>query len=258
MSRPPFPAFPLCWLAGLLICAALSACKPREIPVACTPLPIVDGFETAMTKGGKMTLRLPKHAARLTEDCKQIDWAVLDYFWHKGKLIKRDANNQFDTNIPEISRDHVVAVYLTKGFYSLSEAKAISSGVQPWQVAHAVRHYKYPLEFYPRFYWSAPDKPPDKQHSNALWGVIGTKNPFSEYPFVTSCSIVRLSTDTVGNPVNGDFPKDYGDAKCRGGIAVVKGDKVIFGLIDVWANNAQYIDQIYNAAIAEIQTYIQE
>lgn len=161
---------------ALLVLGLLAACKPKVEPVACTPLPIVDGFETAMTEGGKMRLRLPKHASRLTDDCKQIKWAVLDYYWHNGKLIKRDAENQFDTSIPETSRDHVIKIY-TKGFYLLPEAKSIPSSVRLWQLEHPARHFKYPLEFYPRYYWSAPDKPPTKPSSHELWGVIGTKDP---------------------------------------------------------------------------------
>ena len=88
MSRAAFGASRLCWLAGLLACAALTACKPKEISVACTPLPIVDGFETAMTEGGKMRLRVPAHASDITGDCKHIRLVELDYFWHKGELVK--------------------------------------------------------------------------------------------------------------------------------------------------------------------------
>jgi hypothetical protein len=256
MSRRPFPALPLCWLAGLLICAALSACKPREIPVACTPLPIVDGFETAMTKGGKMTLRLPKHASRLTEDCKQIDWAVLDYFWHNGQLIKRDAENQFDGSIPQASRKQLVEIHLTE-FKSISDIAPIK--LKPWQFEGAVRHYKYPLEFYPKFYWAGPDQPPVKAPPDVRWGVVGTKDLLAQYPRTTACDIGRGgSKETQADVVNGEFHADYSDAKCRGGISIVKGDKVAFGMIDVWANNAHDIDKIYNAAIATIQTYIQE
>ena len=60
------------WFWVVLLGAALTACKPREISVACPALPIVDGFETAMAEGGKMRLRVPAHSARLTEDCKHI------------------------------------------------------------------------------------------------------------------------------------------------------------------------------------------
>lgn len=64
--------------------------------------------------------------------------------------------------------------------------------------------------------------------------------------------------ETQADVVKGDFPKDYSDAKCRGGISIVKGDKVGSGMIDVWANNAHDIDKIYKAVISKIQTYIQE
>ena len=46
-------AFAFRSIAALLLCSALVACKPQEIAAACTPLPIVDGYETAMTEGGQ-------------------------------------------------------------------------------------------------------------------------------------------------------------------------------------------------------------
>ena len=241
-------------LAALWSVLLLAACKPREIPVACTPLPIVDGYETAMTKGGKVRLRVPKHSARLTSDCKQIDWVALRYYWHKGELVWSDSTQP----IPDISKEsliHPVIFYLTE-FKSISDIPPPVT--RPWQFESPVRHYKYPLEFYPKFYWAGPDQPPVKSPPDVRWGVVGTKEIPTPYPRTTACGIVRGANETQADVVKGDFPKDYSNAKCRGGISAVKGDKVAVGMIDVWANNAQDIDKIYNAAIAKIQTYIQE
>lgn len=210
-----------------------------------------------------MRLRLPKHASRLTDDCKQIKWAVLDYYWHDGKLIKRDAENQFDGSIPQSSRQQVVEVHLTS-FQFLHEAQhnfqndTSLFAFKPWRIEGAVRHYKYPLELYPKFYWAGPDQPPINTSSDARWGVVGTKNAITQYPSTTACGIVHSASEPEANIIKGDFPNDYSDAKCRGGISIVKGDKVAFGMIDVWANNAHDIDKIYNAVISKIQTYIQE
>ncbi len=237
-----------------LTCSVFVACKPREIAVACTPLPIVDGYETAMTEGGKMRLRVPKHSVELAENCKDIKSVELVYFWHKGELVWRD-DNQFNPDISKASLSHPIKVYLTE-FKSISE---ISTPVtKPWQFEEAVRHHKYPLEFYPKYYWAGPDKPPPKAPSDVRWGVVGTKDLFTQFPRTTACGIVPSGNVPQSGLANGDFPKDYSDAKCRGGISAVKGEKVAFGMIDVWANNAHNIDKIYSAAISKIQTYILE
>ena len=261
MSRAAFGASRLCWLAGLLACAALTACKPKEISVACTPLPIVDGFETAMTEGGKMRLRVPKHTSSLTADCKQIKDVELRYYWHKGELVWNDGT-QPTSEFSKKTLDHPVIVYVTS-FQFLHEAQqnvqADTSlfAFKPWRIEGALRHYKYPLEFYPKYFWAGPEKPPAKAPPDAMWGVLGTSNPFTNTPFYSACGIVRSASESQASLVNGDFASDI-PAKCRGGIAVVKGDKVASGMIDVWANNAHDIDKIYNAVIATIQTYIQE
>lgn len=239
--------------AILLIAAVLASCKPREIPVACTPLPIVDGFETAMTEGGKMRLRVPRHTSWLTEDCKQIKGVELRYYWHKGELIWNDGTQPI-TEFSKETLSHPVIIYLRE-FKLLSEVAPVT--LNPWQFEGAVRHYKYPLEFYPKFYWAGPDQPPVTAHPNKVWGVVGTHSPILGFPFTTLCGIVPRGNEAQTSLVNGDFPKDT-VASCRGGLAVVKGDKVAFGLVDVWANNAHDIDKIYNATISQIQTYIQE
>ena len=255
MSRPALGATHIWWLAALLACAALTACKPREIPVACTPLPIVDGFETAMTEGGKMRLRVPAHASDITGDCKHIRLVELDYFWHKGELVKRTVDNQYDTGSTGVASNHVIKIYL-RSFMLVSEVAPIT--VKPWQFEGALRHYKYPLEFYPKFLWAGPDKAPTQAPPDVTWGVIGTRSPIGGYPFTTRCTIARGPNEPQAAVVNGEFAKDFGDSSCRGGITAIKGDKAIFGLIDVWADNAHDIDKIYNAAIAKIPTYIQE
>ncbi|HSV34958.1 MAG TPA: hypothetical protein VLI46_05345 [Ramlibacter sp.] len=174
----------------------------------------------------------------------------LAYIWHDGKLLPRD-ENQF--KIPQ-GKQMPIKIFAR-------EVKLLAEqthSVEYWRFENAVRHRLYPLEFYPRFYWSTQDKRPPKDPPDVRWGVIGTRNPISGRPFTTACNIDRADPSVQASVVNGEFHKNYSDAKCRGGIAVVKGDKVWFAMIDVWANNARYIDQIYAAAIAELQTKILE
>lgn len=263
MSQLAFRTSHLCWLAGLLVCAALAACKPREIPVACTPLPIVDGYETAMTEGGKMRLRVPKHSVELTENCKETKSVELVYFWHKGELVWRD-DNQFNPDISKETLSHPIKIYL-RSFQFLHEAQHnVQSDTslfafKPWRIEGALRHYKYPLEFYPKYFWAGPDQAPTKAPPDVTWGVLGTTSPFVQAPFLAACDIGRGGNrQSQADVVKGEFHTEYSDAKCRGGISAVRGDKVASGMIDVWANNAHDIDKIYNAAIAKIQTYIQE
>jgi hypothetical protein len=239
---------------ALVALGLLAACKPKVEPVACTPLLIVDGFETAMTEGGKMRLRVPKHTSWLTADCKQIKGVELRYYWHKGELVWNDGT-QPTAEFSKATLSHPVIIYLRE-FKSIVDI--LPPVTKAWQYEDAVRHYKYPLEFYPKFYWTGPDQPPAKSSPDVRWGVVGTKEISTPYPRTTACGIVRgVSQETQADFVKGEFASDS-PAKCRGGISAVKGDKVVFGMIDVWANNAHDIDKIYNAAIEKIQTYIQE
>lgn len=248
---------------ALVALGLLAACKPKVEPVACTPLPIVDGYETAMTEGGKMRLRVPKHSVELTENCKEIKSVELVYFWHKGELVWRD-DNQFNPDISKESLSHPIKIYVTH-FQFLHEAQKnvkkydeLPDGYKPWRIEGALRHYKYPLVFYPKYFWAGSDQPPAKAPPDARWGVLGTSNSFTNAPFSTACDIMRNADEPQPSLVKGEFAKDYSDAKCRGGISAVKGGKVASGMIDVWANNAHDIDKIYNAVIEKIQTYIQE
>jgi hypothetical protein len=248
--------------AALLALGLLTACKPKVEPVACTPLPIVDGFETAMTEGDKMRLRVPKHTSWLTADCQQIKGVELRYYWHKGELVWNDGT-QSTLEFSKQTLEHPVIIYLTH-FQFLHEAQNIAKNdtsifaFKPWRLEGAVRHYKYPLEFYPKYYWARPDQTPAKAPPDGRWGVLGTSNSFTNTPFSTACDIKRNADEPQPSLVKGEFAKDYSDAKCRGGIYAVKGGKVASGMIDVWANNAHDIDKIYNAVIEKIQTYIEE
>lgn len=249
-------------LACLLPFMLIAACKPREIPVACAPLPIVDGFETAMTEGGKMRLRVPKHTSRLTVDCQQIKNVELRYYWHKGELVWNDGT-QPTSEFSKETLSHPVIIYVSS-FQFLHEAqhnvqhdKSLFA-FKPWRIEGALRHYKYPLEFYPKYFWTGPDQTPAKALPDTMWGVLGTSDPFTNTPFKTGCDIGRgASKETQADVVKGEFHKEI-PAKCRGGITATNGEKIVSGMIDVWANNAHDIDKIYIATIAKIQTYIQD
>lgn len=241
---------------ALLVLGLLAACKPKVEPMACTPLPIVDGFETAMTEGGKMRLRVPARASRLSDDCKQIKSTALAYFWHKGKLVLRDKDNHFDAELNGADgKNRVIEVYL-ESFVAISDITPTQA--EPWRYEKAIKHDKYPLELYPQFFWSGPHENPLKPSSDVKWGVVGTNNPVTKQPFTTYCAIEPGPGGTQADVVHGDFTNDIGYANCRGGVIALRGNKAIGATVDVWLNNAHDIDKIYNAVIEKIQTYIEE
>lgn len=248
MKASAILARPLC---GLLLTLTLAGCQQSASPPAeCPPLPAVDGYMTVTAEGGKVTLRVPPFAhVMLTQDCKQARQIYFDYLWHEGKLIS-EGMNRF--KVPDDKR-FLVRV----GIRWFGSPGQLAVPFQRWRLEGAVRHANYPLLFYPRYYWEASDRPPPKDPPDVMWGIVGTRDPVLGLPYGASCSILRADPKRQDSVVNGAFATN-GDSKCRGSVSAVQGDKAVHAMIDVWANGAPYIDKIFNAAEAELRTYLKD
>lgn len=237
-----------------IYCTLFMACNPQNTYPICAPLPIVEGYETGIAEGGKIRLRVPAHSSEFAPNCQQIRSIHRKYYWNSGKLLDY-SKDYLNGTLPKEFNGRWIRVYWTK-FQILSDIQIRTP--KPWLFENSVRHSKYPLEYYPQIDWIEQGVPPVQRLPDAVFGVIGTHNPFTNSPFTTYCDISRGANKVRDDVVYGDFWENYGDAKCRGHIVAIKGEKVAGGLIDVWANEVPYIDQIYLAVIADLQTYIQE
>ncbi|MGR4869366.1 hypothetical protein ACIPRI_10920 [Variovorax sp. LARHSF232] len=225
-------------LVALTLCLLIAGCGERKVKAACTEVPTVDGYRTVVAEGGTMRLRLPsRFAIRYTQDCAEVRSFSATYFWDgSDRLLDHLASPPYDT---------FVQVYPT--FQPL--------GVQPrndelrWPEAGASlkAHGKYPLDLI-----RAATSPNELD----IWAVRGTLDPTTGHPFVTVCAFERDGSSSSDPLLPAEFGKSNPDARCRGAVRAVRGDKVIFAGVHIWARNAPYIDKIYSAVQTELGSYI--
>jgi hypothetical protein len=228
-------------------------------PESCSPLSVVDGYVTVKVKTleGDLTLRLPEytHIVREpTRGCQYVNHASIDYLWYEGKLIS-GTSNRF-----KVPADKHMKVML--GLNVNGPHMSVANMPKPpesWRYEHALRHKTFPLEFYPRWRWDGPESVSAGSLMDNAWGITGTrhKDPRNDKPFGAFCSIPPVDTSRSDSRVEGAFAK-FGDSKCRGWLLATKNGKVLGALIDVWAPGAQEISYIYDAAVEQLQKFIQE
>ncbi len=237
----------------------------------CEPLPLVDGYRTIKLKKTNITLKLPgyvdlrrRYSEEEDEGCEYVKSMFITLLWHEGKLMPY-RSNLFKT--PEGQR--VKVYYFLAGTGNQEDWLNRPSRLKPWRFDSARPHTRFPLEYYPKFYWDDPVNPSEKSlkraRSTATWGIRHTryKNNTSSGRFLASCPItVRDKTDLV-SPISADVAKN-GAAACQFGMNIEHQDDYIFGLLRVYANlgsNQQgimQINQIVDAMIEELYSYIEE
>ncbi|EGG99000.1 hypothetical protein imdm_1638 [gamma proteobacterium IMCC2047] len=253
----------------------LTGCdQETNVLEACEPLSIVDGNKTVKTKEG-VTLILPAFAdVRRRSDqgqgCEYISSLYFDFLWYEGKLIS-EAINRF--KVPEGKRKVVKLYY--RGSGHVEEARASfrndpeSADKKPWIFEGALPHKRFPLEYYPKFFWDDPKNPSEdalkRERLDSIWGIRNTKykHVHSGFPFTAYCSIPPADKHNLSSRIESDFAK-YGASMCRGSISVEKGGEYISAMIDVYAylgsdqEGVKEINLIYDAAVEKLQSYIQE
>ena len=122
----------------------------------------------------------------------------------------------------------------------------------------ALRHKHFPLVYYPRFFWASEVGPKYEHQNSGSWGIIETKyKTLQDKPFTASCSIAPVDPLRSDSRIEGEFAK-HGDSKCQGSLLATKNDKALGALIYVWAVGAPQINHIYDAAVEQLQSFIQE
>jgi hypothetical protein len=217
----------------------------------------------------QITLKLPEYSDirrrnSESDNCQYLSSFYIDYLWYEGKLISERANR---FNVPE--GEYIKVVIYFNGSGQLSDGIKSKFLIEPWRMESALPHKKFPLEYYPKYYWDDPDTPSEASIKRASldsrWGIRDTKylNPLTSAPFTAFCSIPPLNASKPNSRIENDFA-EYGDSKCRGSITAAKKNKFISVTIDVWAHlgNDQkgilQINHIYNAVVEELQSFIQE
>ena len=182
-------------------------------------------------------MRMPVGLANMywTADCKYLTGMNMEFQWHENKLFSGKRIFGPDFFLIRVAIDPV------------GKPPPHIKPLEAWQFEPALPHPKYPIEFYPRTAWVGPDNPKTKYPPPALWGVRGTMDPQTRRPYRTGCNISPLDANRPESVVESDFPRDYGDAKCVGGIPVVNGKSSVSVRVEIPATGMPHIDRIYNA-----------
>lgn len=217
----------------------LTSCKKQEVELSCQSK--IDLNRKFQIKNGG-SIELPKNSfIELTKDCKYIREFIVKYYWSNNKLVEIDNSSALNNSIIRIGARDIDNLYHHN--YS----------IEKYRYEFGVAHEKYPLIYYG--HWYVKDK--INNNSDSVWGVLNTKNIISGFPQITYCDM-QDKEDAQGNKIarNKIFMANFPDAKCRGRLIIVKDNVTLNVLIDVWAKEVPYIDQIYNAATEKIMSGI--
>lgn len=259
----------------LIACVfTLTACGKREAEIIpCDPLPVVDGHVFVKVKDGDFTLRLPYYAnpnrsayGDRAKECQYLKDFSIMYLWYQGKLIP-EGTNRF--KVPKTEYRPVTIYFLNDAGAGLVK-NLKKPPEKSWRFDGALKHKKFPLEFYPKFEWDDPVNPSPQALQSAkfdqTWGIVGTKykSILTNQPFTAFCDIPPLTKANPDSRIESDFA-DVGDSKCRGGVIAERDGKYVGVMIDVWAYKGnpshqaiREINQIYDAVVEELKTFIQE
>jgi len=218
-----------------------------------------------------MLLNLPAFA-NITRNndrgCENAQSFSLSYIWYENQLIPAYLYDQrVKGGVHEKGHYLPVEIYFRGAW--IGGMDPITRQKEEWRYQPAIPHEKYPLEFYPRFYWDDPENPSKKSLHRAaldqLWGVRKTKyrHVGTNRAFTAVCSIPPLDPAEPNSRVKAEFAQ-FGDSKCRGWISTEKNSNGLFFMVDVWAYKKpefqaiKDINLIYDALVEETKTFIKE
>jgi hypothetical protein len=229
------------------VAVLLAACQPPPPVQACPAPPAVDGYTNVEFEGRQGRMRVPPYAGLLwTSDCKSVRSVEMSFQWRddtlvSGKPIPGADFFSFRVSVSPYGKPHPAV-----------------KAPEAWQFEPAIQHRKYPIDFYPRLAWSEPDRPPTDRSAGGAWGVRGTADQATGRPHLLSCDIAPVDPDRPESVVDGDFPSDNHDAKCRGGVRVVKGTTDLIASAYIPAKGVPHIDRIYRAISELVTPLVQE
>lgn len=257
-------------LAGTYFWSSFQLTEDEKLArLPCDPIVAEDNFYYLKAADSGVALKLPHtvgfRRSRLL-GCDIAKTITGDYLWHEKKLVPLSL---YTTKVPKDAY-MAVRIYYKHSWASVDEMlESIPDEISPWQLDPAIPHIKFPLEYYPRFYWDDPENPSKESlhraKSTQVWGIrdtkyraVGTGRPFFAY-----CSIPVLDPNDLNGHVKSDFSRS-GDSKCRGRVSASRNGKVLYFMVDVWAylgtNQAAIkdINLIYDAVVEELHSFIQE
>ncbi|MBV1884205.1 MAG: hypothetical protein KUG82_21370 [Pseudomonadales bacterium] len=258
---------------AFICCAALIGCDDdSEINKRCDPLPTVNGFKAIKLYEGGLPVKLPFYADIRRYPRKGCEFAsdvFIDYIWYEGKLISRGVYHPL---LNEISTVKVDLYFIGSG--SIEDVRRSSRNDQnankrPWRFDGALLHKRFPLQYYPKLYWDNPDVRSKnafkREQQDSYWGIRNTKykHVHKDRGFSAFCSIPSTDKSTPSTRIANDFSK-FGGGGCRGYITAGKNGKYLSATIDVkvdFRNNQKgmmKINKIYDAAVEQLQSFIQE
>ena len=255
-----------CFFVVVLLAVGFSACGRSKQEVECPHLTAINGFVFTKTEQGGMSLKLPAFADVLERPdangvCKAY-FIAIDYLWYQGKLIS-EGKHRF--KVPQDQKMHV-NIFLTSGVYpnvNVLPEEARRAEAELWKLEPALPHKKFPLEFYPHYYWDDPVHPSNvalkRASQDHMWGIRDTKHKsiWNGRPFRAGCNIPPLEVSNSDSRVESEFAV-FGDSKCRGSVSASKNGKGLAVMIDVRRDGATEINHIFDAVAEQLQSFILE
>lgn len=240
-------------MSAIVAAAALAGCKRPAPPKACEVPQFVNGRITLPLNESGTRIHLPHFRALGWEmDCKYVRSVDMAFQWHGGKLLPQ-------MSVPQRNKDdEYIQVHLW--IQAAAPPNPNFPPPEPWRFEQPVAHKRFPVEFYPRLTWSAPDdpRPPRLIRSGPLHGARWTQDPASGRPFRASCDLIPSDAAKPESFEDSEFPKGYGDAKCVGGVRAGKGQSEVSATITVHAAGVPQLDRIHNAVFQFMQDSIKD
>lgn len=246
-------------LMTLFFCFKMIGCE-EENKKLCDQLEIIDGHFEVRTDPGGPVLKLP--ALSIIEqgspnfgECNIARGFSISYEWYGGEL--KPSNLAAGVNKTVF---HPVRIYY-RGEMTADLWKDEGSRYEG-----AVKHLKYPLEFYPKFFSHGDSESKSENiRQDGVWGVVGTKykNPINGRKFEAFCGLGSGNLENESLLEVSEFGSG-GDEKCRGWILIEHERKVYVLMVDVWANwgypkheAIKEMNFIYDSIVEEFLSYLE-
>ncbi len=247
-----------------------------NVVVPCDPLPVVDGYREIKLEDSNVTLRLPEYAdlrrepsEEEGEGCEYARNIFVTYLWYEGKLIP-EGSNRF--KVPDGEQVKVSLIFGLSGdkeFVEKSMQRDPRSN-NNWRYDSPLAHKRFPLEYYPKYYWDDPVNPSNdslkRARRDSIWGVIKTryKNALTDRYFFAICPIPPSDKADPNSRIESDLA-NYPASTCQVGMLIATNDKYISVSMRVWAylggNNQKGIlelNHISDAMVEEVRSFIKE
>ena len=269
--------------------------KKRDTHSVGCELPVKDGHTYASVQEGSMTLKFPKGEGvnniqrknDMKDGCMPHEFSVRLH-WSHGQLLNnkeypaettlanaqpvKDPNFGF-VELKFYELDMPADVYKEK----LYEKKLFGEGLF-FEAAHyapSFEHRLLPLNYHPSLF--SKDLIPERIKTNLPYSIQGSRSSLTGFPIRVSCDVVTLkdasgkislvaSTPAASGEISLEEAlttrmvkvSEWGSSRCQGVDVVEKNGQYLQFVFDVDPDAVVDLDQVHQAILARVESYIQD